>query len=91
MIKKIKDMTIVPGHPSSTTALFQRDDLNALCLQPGATGRALIRFRHTDGAIYDAAVGANTSGPMVGPGNLAALPCPPVCPGGKFSFSAYCP
>ena len=90
MIKHVNEVTILDERPTSTRALFRIEDLNALCTQPGATGRMLVRFRHTDGIEYDAAVGSNSSGPLLGIHNLVALPCPPICPGGKFSFNPDC-
>jgi hypothetical protein len=90
MIKNVKGVDILPGRPSSTIALFHDEDLAVLCGQPGATGRGLVRFRHTDGKEYDAAVGRNSHGLMLDPLHKIALPCPPVCPGGKFSFTNDC-
>lgn len=92
MIKHIEEIEVLSGRPTSTLALFRESDLSALCTQPGATGRALIKFRHVvDGKIYDAAVAKGRKGLMLEPMNLVALPCPPVCPGGKYSFTPDCP
>lgn len=88
MIKQIKGIERVEGHSTSTESMFLASELTTLSSQPGAIGRALIRFRHTNGLIYDAAVGRNSSGPMIDPLNLVAIPCPPLC-GGEGQWVPY--
>lgn len=91
MLTTISSIALIGGRPVLTTdALFDKDELQALCDQTGAEGRTLIRIRHKEASCV-AAVGRSKKGePLVSPTNLVAIPCPPECPGGKYSFTSDC-
>lgn len=80
MIKQVKDVTIVPGFPPTTFALFLKSDFDKLIAQPKANGMTLIRISWPDGNTYEAAVRKNHHGaPLISPLNSVAIHCPPIC------------
>ena len=91
MLTTVKNILVLSTvGPFTTESKFSEEELNALCAQSSAIGRVLIRISYK-GEKCIAAVGkTKPAAPMINPNHLVAIPCPPECPGGKYSFTPDC-
>ena len=83
MIKRIKDVDIVPGVPvPSTKTRYLLSELAAIESQENFSTFGLINLQNPGGGIHEAAVGKNASGMLqVKPLHIVVIPCPPICEG----------